>query len=33
MIKHAELFPSPRNQASGDVLCVRVCGFKGVCIR
>lgn len=33
LFKCAELFLSPWNQASGDVVCVRICGCKGVCIR
>lgn len=33
LFKHAELFLSSRNEASGDVVCVRICGCKGVCIR
>lgn len=31
LFKHAELFPSPWNQASGSVVCVRVFGYKEVC--
>lgn len=33
LFKHAELFLSPWNQASGGVAWIRVHGYKGVCIR